>query len=246
MDAPRALVGFGSVFGLAASNGGFFPTSWGWAALPLLLVTCVALVVRQELVVTVAEGAFFALAATLTLWTALSSVWSSAPAASLLETDRALVYVAALAAVLAVGGRRSPAPLAGGLLLASVGICVWALWGRLAPVAPPPASGLGAYRLTGPVGYWNGLGLLAVLGSLLALGFVTHGNRTATRALAASSLVVFLPTLVFTFTVPHSRLRSVCSSWLSLSPSDAHSPHGLSRRLRRRRSPSGSPRAHPV
>ncbi len=195
------------MFGLAASNGGFFPTSWGWAALPLLLVAVVALVVRQRLVVTPAEVAFLGLAATLTVWTALSAFWSSAPGVPLLETDRTLVYVAALAALFAVGGRRSPAPLAAGLAVACLGICVWALSGRLAPGAAPPAVGLGAYRLTGPVGYWNGLGLLAVLGSLLALGFVTHGARRATRALGASSLVVFLPTLTFTF----SR-----GSWLAL------------------------------
>jgi O-antigen ligase len=193
---------------LAASNGGFFPTSWGWAALSLLLVFCVALVVRQRLVVTAAESAFLALATALAAWTAFSAVWSPASGAPLLEADRALVYVATIAAVLAVGGRRSPAPLAAGVVLACGGVCVWALSGRLAPVVSPPAAGLGAYRLSGPVGYWNGLGLLATLGSLLALGFVTHGTSRATRALAASSLVVFLPTLVFTF----SR-----GSWLALA-----------------------------
>jgi O-antigen ligase len=207
-DAPRALIGFASVFGLATSNGGFFPTAWGWATLSLLLVALVALVARQRLVVTAADLAFLGLAAALAAWTALSAFWSSAPGVPLLETDRTLVYVAALAALVAVGGRRSPAPLAAGLLAACAGVCIWALAGRLAPSAAPPAAGLGAYRLTGPVGYWNGLGLLAVLGSLLALGFVAHGTHRTTRALAASSLVVFLATLTFTF----SR-----GSWLALA-----------------------------
>ena len=206
-DVPRALVGFASVFGLSASNGGFFATSWGWAALSLLLVAVVALVARKRLVVSAVELAFLGLATALTAWTALSALWSSAPGVPLLETDRTLVYLAAFAALLAVGGRRSPAPLAAGVGVACVAICSWALWGRLEPAAAPPSVGLGAYRLTGPVGYWNGLGLLAVLGSLLALGFVTHGAGRVRRALAAASLVVFLATLTFTF----SR-----GSWLAL------------------------------
>jgi O-antigen ligase len=206
--ALPALVGFGSVFGLAASNGGFFPTSWGWAALPLLLAAGTALVVRDSLAVTRPEAAFLALVAALTAWTALSALWSPSPAAPLLETDRTLVYLAALAALLAVSGRRSPAPLAAGILAACAGICAWALANRLAPSSAPSAEGLGAYRLTGPVGYWNGLGLVAVLGALLALGFAAHGARPRIRALSAASLVVFLPTLTFTF----SR-----GSWLALA-----------------------------
>jgi hypothetical protein len=205
-DVPPALVGFAPVFGLAASNGGFFPTSWGWAALSLLLVAGGALVVRERLVLTRAEAAFLALVGALTAWTALSALWSQAPGVPLLETDRSLVYVAALAALFAVSGRRSPMPLAAGLLAACAGISTWALAGRLAPSAAP--RGLVTYRLTSPVGYWNGVGILAVLGALLALGFVLHGARRTTRALAASSLVVFLSTLTFTF----SR-----GSWLALA-----------------------------
>ena len=79
-DAPPALVGFGSVFGLAASNGGFFPTSWGWAALPLLLAAGAALVVRDPHAVTRPEAAFLALLAALTAWTASSALWSPSPA----------------------------------------------------------------------------------------------------------------------------------------------------------------------
>src|SRR3954447_22659834 len=45
--AVPALVGFGAVFGLSAVNGGFFPTSWGWAPLSLLLLAAAALIVRD-------------------------------------------------------------------------------------------------------------------------------------------------------------------------------------------------------
>ena len=31
-----ALVGFVPVVGLAGAQGGFFPSAWGWASLPLL------------------------------------------------------------------------------------------------------------------------------------------------------------------------------------------------------------------
>jgi O-antigen ligase len=195
------------VFGLAASNGGFFPTAWGWAALSLLLVAGVALVARERPAVTLPAAVLTAVLATLVAWTALSALWSPSAAQPLLETDRSLVYLAALVALLAVTRRQAAAPVAAGILTACAGISAWALAGRLLPRSAPPAEGLGAYRLTGPVGYWNGLGLLAAIGALLALGFALHASARWVRAVAAASLCLFLPTLTFTF----SR-----GSWLAL------------------------------
>src|SRR4051794_27377160 len=91
-----ALLGFGTVFGLAAVNGGFFPTSWGWAALSLLLVAAGALVVRDTVPLDRWQTAFLALLGALVGWTALSTLWAPDPATPLLETERACVYLGAV------------------------------------------------------------------------------------------------------------------------------------------------------
>ena len=37
-----ALLAFGPVLGLAAAQGGYFPTSWGWASVPVLWAVAIA------------------------------------------------------------------------------------------------------------------------------------------------------------------------------------------------------------
>src|SRR5438034_9053827 len=90
-----ALVAFVPVFGLAAAQGGYFPTSWGWASVPLFWATAIALVVRSQVRLNNYERAFLAALAALAGWVALSVAWSVAPAQSVLEIERALVYLAA-------------------------------------------------------------------------------------------------------------------------------------------------------
>ena len=69
--------------------------------------------------------------------------------------------------------------------------------------APPPDR-LGqfdptaGYRLSAPVGYWNALGILAVLGIILAFGLVFRA-RPVPGVLAAVSLLVLFPTVYFTY-----------------------------------------------
>ena len=53
-------------------------------------------------------------------------------------------------------------------------------------------------RLSEPVGYWNALGLLAAMGTLLALGLAARSGPVV-RCLAAGSTVVLLLTLYFTY-----------------------------------------------
>src|SRR6266852_2663950 len=44
LAAPLLAAGvFALVLGLAVANGGYFPTAWGWAALPSLAITLVLL-----------------------------------------------------------------------------------------------------------------------------------------------------------------------------------------------------------
>src|SRR5207245_7591806 len=87
-------------------------------------------------------------------------------------------------------------------------ICSYALLTRLFPGRVGHYDPLAVYRLSTPVGYWNGLGITAVLGVLLALGFAVRARRALGCVAAALALLVLLPTLYFTY----SR-----GSWIALA-----------------------------
>src|SRR6185437_5779543 len=42
------------------------------------------------------------------------------------------------------------------------------------------------YRLSDPIGYWNGLGIFSVMGVLLALGFAARAHSTVARGVASA------------------------------------------------------------
>src|SRR5438132_2737452 len=142
----------------------------------------------------------------LVAWTALSELWSTGAGTPLLEAERSALYLAAAAAVLLAPGRPSPRALTAGVLAACVAVSAWGLAVRL-DLRSVSGADFESYRLAGPLGYSNGLGLVAAIGSLLALGSVAQSSRRAWRAASAASLVVLATTLTLTF----SR-----GSWLAL------------------------------
>jgi len=194
-----ALVAFAPVVGLAAAQGGYFPTSWGWASVPLLWAVAIALIIRSEVRLNTYERVFVAALAAFAGWIALSAVWSPALGQSVLETERVLVYLAAVSAALVLSRARLARQLLGGLLAAISLISVFSLLTRLAPdrigVYEPEA----VYRLSQPIGYWNGLELFAAIGALVAFGFAARARTTPARAVCAGLLVLLLPTIYFTF-----------------------------------------------
>jgi len=194
---PGALVVF-----LAFRAGGFFPSSPALVALALLGVLVVRLAyaraplagVSPALAVAVAAMAAFA------LWTFLSGRWGT-QARALLEFDRALAYGVALGLFGTIPF--TPARLAWAVRLLALGILVvatTALATRLLPdVFPtPPEEAVG--RLSYPLTYWNALGLLCALGTLLALHLTTSAREPrAIRVLAAAAAPVLTVTLLLTF-----------------------------------------------
>ena len=170
--APAALIAFASILVLGGQNGGFLPDTWGWAGVPLLVLVAVLASSLTRL-----QAAFVAALLALTVWTALSAIWAPTPGPPILEAERALLYPAAVAAVF-VAGSRAIAP---GVLAASFVLCTWALGDKIFGHSPP--------RLEGPIGYTNGLGLVAAIGILLALR----------RSPVVLTLAVFVPTLVLTY-----------------------------------------------
>lgn len=188
-----------AVGGLLAANGGFFPVSWGWATLALLWAATIGLLLGAPRRLRLLEGVFAGALVSFVGWVWLSIAWSSDVSQSIFEGERSLVLLAGVAAGLALVPRGPARPLLGGVLAGIVTISAYALATRLFPSRVGTYDPLTAYRLNTPVGYWNGLGIAAAMGSLLALGFAVRSRRRVGSALAASSLVVLLPTLYFTY-----------------------------------------------
>jgi O-antigen ligase len=194
---PRAVLGAGiaasTIVAVSMADGGFFTNEWRWTGLALLCFVAVALLVTDHVELGRVEiSALLALTA-LIAWTMLSAIWSSEPQSSVLETERGLVYLVCLVAVLLVSDAVGVASLVGGLLGGIVLVCMYSLGDWVA--AAPSLHRLPL--LIGPIGYSNGLGLLAAVGVLLALGLAFSGAGRG-RAVALLSVLVLAPTLVLT------------------------------------------------
>jgi hypothetical protein len=192
--APAALVA-----GLAVAGGGYFPTSWNWAALLAGWVVAIALVVRRSATIGRLELAQVVGLACLAGWTWLSLAWSATPTQTVLEGQRALVLPLAVAATLVFVRRDRVTLLTGGLLAAIAIVSLYSLGTRLIPDRLGQFDPVAGSRLSAPMGYWNALGIFGAFGVLLALGFAARGRAAVPRAAAAASLLVLVPMIYFTF-----------------------------------------------
>jgi O-Antigen ligase len=196
LPALLALVSIGVV---AADQGGYFPTTWGWTALAFLWVAGLTIVLRPTIRVSKAGALFLFGWAALLAWIALSTLWSIDLAATVLEVERTLVYASAAAMFVLVCNRRSQRPLLGGLLCAIGAVSLFSLGTRLFPNVLRVYDPTAAKRLAQPLGYWNGLSSFTALGAVLAFGFATQARTLAARAAAAALLIPLLATFYFTF-----------------------------------------------
>ena len=185
---------------VAASDGGYFSDSWAWLAFVSLCVATLRLILVPALPLRRLDWAFVGGLAAFAAWVALSILWAPAATPSVDETIRDVSYAAVVLALLLVVRRRTVEAL-----------LVGALAGRDGDLellaADPPPSRLGRqlgsrrplFRLSGPIGYWNGLGLYAAMGVLLALGLVARSQSRIVQALAGAAPVLLVPTMLFTF-----------------------------------------------
>jgi hypothetical protein len=218
----RTLVGilaFAAVTAIAAASGGYFPTTWNWATLAFAWVAALALAFRGREAWGRREPLLLVALLALAGWTALSTLWSLDATQSVLEAQRALVYLAAALALVALVRRGEHPAVLGGVLAGIVAISTYALATRLFPDRLgyyDPAAG---YRLSTPLGYWNALGIFAVIGILLALGFLAESERLPLNALAGGSLVVLSLVLYFTYSRgSYGALALGLAAMLALSP----------------------------
>ena len=132
--------------------------------------------------------------------TALSVVWSVQPDDSFKDTGRVLAYAGVFAAAVVLAGvtpRRWPA-LIGGVTLAAVVVCGYAL---LTKVFPDQLDASDIYaRLRAPYSYWNAIGLTAAIG---AIGCTWLGARRTGHgvlsALAYPAMGLMLVTLLLAY-----------------------------------------------
>jgi len=160
-------------------------------------------------------------------WTGLSVSWSFGPDLSWIAFDLAAFYLAVAAVLGLTPVRGLQLRTAGyGFLAVAVAVGVYAFLGKVVPEVVTHAHTYA--RLDSPVGYWNVLALMMVMGLAVALALV--GDRTAHpawRVLAAAAavplcfaffftlsrggLVVLVLTLILYFGFTTTRLASFAS-----------------------------------
>ncbi len=199
-EVISAVLVFAVVVPLATGNGGFSPVAWGWGGIGLAWAGLMALLLRGEIHLTRLDIGWMVGWLALTAWTALGLVWTVDTSHTVLEVERMLMYLAAAWTFVVAGRGRSVMGIVFGVWSAITIVAAYSLATHLLPLRfgiynDPIQPG----RLYQPLGYWNGLGIFACMGALLAVGIADHRGRLAGRALAAASVPPLVLTMYFTF-----------------------------------------------
>ncbi|HEV2998118.1 MAG TPA: O-antigen ligase family protein [Solirubrobacteraceae bacterium] len=152
--------------------------------------------------------------------TAISLVWSVQPDASWQDADRMFAYSAlfALALVLARAAPSLWAGVLGGVVLAALVVCVYALLTR---VFPDRLDARDIYaRLHAPYDYWNAIGLTAAMG---VIGCLWLGARRAGHAVLSALSYPAMGLMLVTLMLAYSRGALVAlilgvALWLCVVP----------------------------
>lgn len=184
------LLGAVAVGAPASQQGAYFPPAWGWSAFGLLLAAALGIAFRARIAVGVLQWCLLAGLGCVLAWTASSSLWSDSVPRTVAEVERTLIYVAAIAALLFLVSAETVPYLLGGILAATVVISADAL-------ANDPSGHHNGNPLSGPLGYWNALGILDAIGVLLALGFLLSPQRPRLVRLGSLLSVLLLATTLY-------------------------------------------------
>jgi hypothetical protein len=140
------------------------------------------------------------------LLTATSMAWAPSAERAFAEANRVLLYLGVLVLVLLATRRGDAARWMDGLALGIASVALLALAQRLLPGLLPPDDlpaqlGAARSRLTYPLGYWNGLGILLGVGVPLLL----HRAAAAGPPFARAAAVAALPPLAGALFLTSSR-----------------------------------------
>jgi hypothetical protein len=184
----------------AFNAGGFFTGSTGvgavavWVAMALRLVTAESPFqgfTRPLALATAALGLFAA-------WALISAAWSDSSSRALSEFDRALLYLGLL--VLFGSVRRTPERIAWALrgqFAAFVVVGAFALVSRVLPHILSTSNAIELDRLSYPITYWNGLGILLGLGLILGLHLASSEDEPPWVRVAGAAATPLLATALY-------------------------------------------------
>ncbi len=185
-----------------SAKGGLNPESMAAAEIALTLFT--GLVIAACVILAPPAGRTYGLwpaglLLAFTALTALSIVWSVQPDHSWQDAGRMLAYSGVFGAGVAlvrVTPSRWPAVL-GGLTLAAVIVCAYALCTKVFPSLAPSDT---FARLSEPYGYWNAVGLTAAMGVICCMWLgARRDGHALLRALAYPAMGLLLLTLVLAY-----------------------------------------------
>ena len=178
-----ALLGF--------QAGGFFPDAWSPVALVLAVALALRIVTAERPFAGIAPATAVALGALalLGIWILLSSTWSDAPGRAMVEFVRLLFYGLVLVTTGSVAAREGRLAWAvRGVAIAIAAICVVGLVARLRPDLWSAPS-YSATRLDYPITYWNGMGIIAGIGAILAFHLSASSREPWWVRVPAAALV---------------------------------------------------------
>ena len=115
---------------VAAANGGYFATAFGWTALAFAWVTIIAVVLVAPRW-TAFDVTWLVGAGALCVFTFSSAVWAGSAGTAVDQGQRAVVYTTAVAGALLVLRRRDLERWLAGLVLGAAAICFYSLATRL-------------------------------------------------------------------------------------------------------------------
>ena len=186
------LLALGALATIGVADGGLFPRSWRLGAFAFFSVAAAALLARERVVVRRLEWAMLAALGALAAWIALSWTWGGNHS----NGERALLYLAAVFAVLVLAERASVPHLLGGVLAGTTVVAAYGLAVYL--FTDPPLDPFEGALLYQPFGYANALGIFVGIGVLLAAGLALAAESWRARAAFLAPLAVLVPALLLT------------------------------------------------
>src|SRR5262249_30057458 len=137
-------------------------------------------------------------------WTGLSALWSDNAERVASELDRTALYLGVLTAAALLVSRGALPMLLDGTAIGLVATAALALPSRFLPAGASPGPEVAAalpaslVRLSYPVVYWNGLGVLVGLAAPLLLRSAVGARSRIARALAVGALPLIATTIDLT------------------------------------------------
>jgi len=194
--AAPGIVSFTTVLVDGIAGGDYFPRAWRLTSFALLAFALAALIGRRSVALGRGERVFLGLVAAVTAWTAASTIWSDTSGTSILEGERDIVYLSAVAAVLLCVRRESVPVLLGGVLAGITAVAGYGLFTYV--IYDHPLNPIEGKLLFEPLGYANGLGIYAAIGTLLAAGLALSLRPPLLRLVCLAPVGILLPSLYLT------------------------------------------------